>query len=79
MSDKLSPLETASSIHQELHRDPRDLTLGLGVRIEGLIKTLEKCCTVRENLQVDTEYDDLDHLGIQATILSRPLHIRYLD
>ncbi|KAF8420073.1 meiosis protein SPO22/ZIP4 like-domain-containing protein [Tirmania nivea] len=64
-------IETTSSIHQELHRDSRDPALN--VRIESLIKTLEKCCTARDNLQVDTEYDDLDHLGVKLWNLATQL------
>ncbi|KAF8454550.1 meiosis protein SPO22/ZIP4 like-domain-containing protein [Terfezia claveryi] len=64
-------VEIASSIYQELHRDFRGPALG--VRIEGLIKALDKCCTVRENLQVDTEYDDMDHLGVKLWNLATQL------
>lgn len=54
-------LDSARSIFHELCSSLRDPTLNS--RVEALIKTLEKVSTVRENLDIQTEYDELDELG----------------
>ena len=60
-SDANYLLDTARSIFQDLCSNLIDPTLNS--RVEALIKTVEKASTVRENLEIQTEYDELDELG----------------
>lgn len=53
--------DTARSILQELCSNFKDPTLNS--RIEALIKAVEKISAVRENLDIQTEYGELDELG----------------
>ena len=54
-------LDTARSIFHGLCSNFKDPTLNS--RIEALIKAVEKISTVRENLDIQTEYGELDELG----------------
>lgn len=60
----ISSIASSAEIYRDISSNLSEASLG--VRLEEAIKLAEKCATIRENLKLDEEFEELD---IQATKL----------